>query len=120
MLKNAILAIVALFVVVGFIYFGTKPNIAKAPSRISSPAPSSGTSSSTSVLSLSEAKAIAEKTCIKGGEAIKTDGYYNDNSKTWWFDANLNATKPGCNPACVVSEITKTAEINWRCTGLKQ
>lgn len=64
-----------------------------------------------------EAKLIAEKNCIKGGEALSS-GYYNDSSKTWWFDANLNATKEGCNPACVVSEDTKTAEINWRCTGL--
>lgn len=64
-----------------------------------------------------EAKTIAEKTCIKGGESISA-GYYNENSKTWWFDANLNSTQPGCNPACVVSEETKTAEINWRCTGL--
>lgn len=64
-----------------------------------------------------ESKIIAEKNCIKGGESLSR-GYYNANSKTWWFDANLNATKEGCNPACVVSEATKTAEINWRCTGL--
>ena len=70
-------------------------------------------------LSLTEAQAlaIAEKTCIKGGESL-APGYYNENSKTWWFDANLNSTKPGCNPACVVSAETRTAEINWRCTGL--
>jgi hypothetical protein len=49
------------------------------------------------------------------GEALGP-GIYNENSKTWWFDANLNATKPGCNPACVVFE-NKTTEINWRCTG---
>ena len=54
----------------------------------------------------------------EGGGALGT-GIYNNNSKTWWYDANLNATKEGCNPACVVSEETKTAEINWRCTGLK-
>lgn len=65
-----------------------------------------------------EAKVIAEATCIKGGESL-APGYYNINSKTWWFDANLNATRPGCNPACVISEETKTAEINWRCTGAK-
>ncbi len=64
-----------------------------------------------------EARIIAEKTCIKGGESL-VPGYYNENSKTWWFDANLNTTKEGCNPACVVSEETKKAEINWRCTGL--
>jgi membrane-bound inhibitor of C-type lysozyme len=64
-----------------------------------------------------EARAIAEQACIKGGEALSL-GAYNPNSKTWWFDANLNAVREGCNPACVVSEETKTAEINWRCTGL--
>lgn len=64
-----------------------------------------------------EARSIAEKTCIKGGESLLA-GDYNENTKTWWFDANLNVVREGCNPACVVSEDTKTAEINWRCTGL--
>jgi hypothetical protein len=64
-----------------------------------------------------QAKVIAENTCIKGGESL-APGYYNEGTKTWWFDANLNSTREGCNPACVVSEDTKTAEINWRCTGL--
>ncbi len=63
-----------------------------------------------------QAKTIAEATCIKGGESLAT-GYYNEITKTWWFDANLNSTNTGCNPACVVFEETKTAEINWRCTG---
>ncbi len=66
-----------------------------------------------------EARTIAEKSCIKGGEVLSF-GTYNINSKTWWYDANLNGRPEGCNPACVVSEETKTAEINWRCTGLKQ
>jgi hypothetical protein len=65
-----------------------------------------------------EARIIAEASCIKGGVALSSGGTYNQNSQTWWFDANLNATQEGCNPACVVSEQTKTAEINWRCTGL--
>ena len=68
-------------------------------------------------ISESQARIIAQKSCIKGGEALGP-GTYNPNSKTWWFDANLNATRPGCNPACVVSEVTGKAEINWRCTGL--
>lgn len=63
------------------------------------------------------ARIIAEKTCIKGGESL-APGYYNEGTKTWWFDANLNAIKAGCNPACVVNTETKTAEINWRCNGL--
>ncbi|MFA5831736.1 MAG: hypothetical protein WC878_07985 [Candidatus Paceibacterota bacterium] len=70
-----------------------------------------------SALNETEARTIAEQTCIKGGGALSA-GIYNDGTKTWWFDANLNATRPGCDPACVVSEETKTAEINWRCTGL--
>lgn len=66
-----------------------------------------------------EARAIAKKSCIKNGESIgSAAGTYNDNSKTWWFEANLSNTPKGCNPACVVSVETKTAEINWRCTGL--
>ncbi len=69
-------------------------------------------------LTEAEARQIAEEACIKGGEALTSGGTYNANSKTWWFDANLNSTPQGCNPACVVFEETKTAEINWRCTGL--
>lgn len=68
-------------------------------------------------LTESQAKIIAEKSCIKWWEALSIWSY-NENSKTWWFDANLNSTKQWCYPACVVSEITKTAEINWRCTWL--
>jgi Leucine-rich repeat (LRR) protein len=70
-----------------------------------------------SSLTEAQARTIAEATCIKGGNALKSGGTYNSNSNTWWFDANLNATKPGCNPACVVSAETKKAEVNWRCTG---
>jgi hypothetical protein len=66
-----------------------------------------------------EARVIAEKTCINSSESLKK-GAYNQYTKTWWFDANLNSSQEGCNPACVVSEETKTAEINWRCTGLRQ
>lgn len=69
------------------------------------------------ILSETEAKLIAEHSCVKGGEVL-TAGTYNSNSKTWWFDANLNSVREGCTPACVVNEETKTAEINWRCTGL--
>ncbi len=69
-----------------------------------------------SIILETEARVIAEKSCVKGGEVLNA-GTYNPNSKTWWYDANLNATREGCNPACVVSEETKTAEINWRCTG---
>jgi len=71
----------------------------------------------TSLLTEAEARAIATKACVKGGETLAS-GYHNDYTKTWWFDANLNSAPKGCNPACVVSDETKQAEINWRCTGL--
>jgi hypothetical protein len=69
-----------------------------------------------SLITEAEARGIAEKTCIKGGESLNA-GTYNELTRTWWFDANLNSGPTNCNPACVVSEETKTAEINWRCTG---
>ncbi len=69
-----------------------------------------------SLITEAEARGIAEKTCIKGGESLNS-GTYNEFTRTWWFDANLNSGPTNCNPACVVSEETKTAEINWRCTG---
>jgi len=70
-----------------------------------------------SSLTEAQARVIAEKACIKGGEALST-GVYNEGTRTWWFDANLDSVHEGCNPACVVSEETQFAEINWRCTGL--
>jgi len=42
----------------------------------------------------------------------------NENTGTWWID--LNISKEGCNPACVINVTSKQAEINWRCTGLLQ
>lgn len=72
---------------------------------------------SSSTFSESEARIIAESVCIKGGETLGV-GKYNDGTKTWWYDANLNTTQEGCKPACVVDEVSQTAEINWRCTGL--
>lgn len=66
-----------------------------------------------------DARKIAQTSCIKGGETLGR-GIYNEITKTWWFDANLNIRQDGCNPACVVFENTKTTEINWRCTGLTE
>lgn len=77
----------------------------------------SNTEATQTGLTEAEAKIIGEKICLKNGETL-APGYYNENSKTWWFDAKLNEIKAGCNPACVVFEDTKKAEINWRCTGL--
>jgi len=65
-------------------------------------------------LSLSEAKNIA----IQGqcGDKLKDTYICNEITGTWWID--LDIEKEGCNPACVINVETKTAEINWRCTGL--
>jgi hypothetical protein len=68
-------------------------------------------------LSENEARAIAENSCVKGGESL-SGGVHDEIAKTWRFDANLNYAPSGCNPACAVSEETKTAKIDWRCTGL--
>jgi len=65
-------------------------------------------------LSLSEAKRIA----IQGqcGDKLKDTYICNEITGTWWID--LDIEKEGCGPACVINVETKTAEINWRCTGL--
>ncbi len=67
-------------------------------------------------ITLDEARAIAmNSSCMEEGNL--TDDYiYNNITRTWWFDMDVD--KPGCAPACVVDELGKTAEINWRCTGL--
>jgi len=51
--------------------------------------------------------------CMKVGN-LTNESFYNNNTKTWWF--GLDTLKPGCSPACVVSE-NKSAQVNWRCTG---
>lgn len=67
-------------------------------------------------MSLEEAIAIAsESDCVAEG-ALTDTTMYNEITKTWWIDLDLE--KEGCAPACVVNVETKTAEINWRCTGL--
>ena len=59
--------------------------------------------------------ANASDVCTEEGEIGAFEGF-NENSQTWWFE--LSAEKQGCTPACVVSELDNSVEINWRCTGL--
>lgn len=69
-------------------------------------------------MQISEALEIASQSdCVVGGEFVAGDYFCNENTGTWWIDAK-NIQEEGCNPACVVDVNTKTAEINWRCTGL--
>ncbi len=67
-------------------------------------------------MSLSEAKQIAlASDCIENA-TLKDTYVCNGDTGTWWID--LDIEMEGCNPACVVKIETKTAVINWRCTGL--
>jgi len=65
-------------------------------------------------LSLSEAKEIAFLS--ECGDRLEDTYICNEITGTWWI--NLDIEKQGCSPACVINVETKTAEINWRCTGL--
>jgi len=71
-------------------------------------------------MSYTDAFKIAQaSTCAQQG-TLQDNHSCNPNSNTWWIDFVPNEPKSGCNPACVVDTTTKTAEINWRCTGLIQ
>jgi len=69
-------------------------------------------------MSLSEAKAIASNSNCSRQGTIGSGGLANNGTATWWLDFTPTAPKTGCNPACVVDIISKTASVNWRCTGL--
>ena len=73
-------------------------------------------------ISIKEARLIASASQCSEKGTVNSGGAYNSNSKTWWFNLEVKDEfkQEGCNPACVVSGKTKTAEINWRCTGLKE
>lgn len=65
-----------------------------------------------------EALEIAEKSgCISEG-MLTEDISYNPSTNTYWIGLVLKEEKPGCNPACVVYEAYKKAEVNYRCTGM--
>lgn len=67
-------------------------------------------------MTVADALSIARaSSCMDAGDISDVDPVYNENSKTWWL--GIQITQPGCSPACVVYE-NRTAEINWRCTGL--
>lgn len=57
----------------------------------------------------------ADSECILEG-TLTRERFCNQNTGTWWI--NLDADKPGCNPACVVDVVTGEALVNWRCTGM--
>ena len=50
-------------------------------------------------------------------KTVNADSFIcNEMTGTVWID--LDADRPGCNPACVVDIEKLTAATNWRCTGL--
>jgi len=73
-------------------------------------------SEKTSSMGISEVKnLVANSEVCNGVGSIEWDYlFYNNYSKTWWVNLGIQG---GCFPACVINEETKTAEINWRCTG---
>lgn len=71
------------------------------------------------VMTLEEARAIAESSeCTEKG-LLTENSDYNEYTDTWWIDLEMKPefANDMCSPACVVTESTKAAEINWRCTG---
>lgn len=67
-------------------------------------------------MSLSEARHVAsESECVNEG-TLEDTGTCNADTGTWWVD--MEGDRPGCDPSCVVSIVEKTANINWRCTGV--
>jgi len=62
-----------------------------------------------------EAVEIAKNSdCVTEG-TLTDNIMYNEDTDTYWID--LVMEMEGCNPACVVYEAYKKAEINYRCTG---
>ena len=54
--------------------------------------------------------------CLAPSTQCEKSYFCNAGTGTYWI--NMNITKQGCNPACVINVENKSAEINWRCTGL--
>ena len=70
------------------------------------------------MLTEAEAVAVAEASgCANAGE-LTGEIMYNENSKTFWIGLEPYQERQGCDPACVVDPVAKSAEVNWRCTGL--
>ena len=80
--------------------------------------PSQKTYTETNRLTLQAAQAVAVvSNCVKEG-TLSDKALYNVETRTWWIELAPFVEKSGCGPACVVSEDSRTADINWRCTGL--
>ncbi len=87
-----------------------------APPSIPDPTVAPQPTAQGAVMPLAEAVVIAQRSACTTAGPLTDNATYNPNAQTWWID--IDADKPGCAPACMVSAVDKTAEINWRCTGL--
>ncbi|MFH0737475.1 MAG: hypothetical protein V1827_02165 [Candidatus Micrarchaeota archaeon] len=58
----------------------------------------------------------SEPKCLAPSIECERSYVCNEGTGTYWIDMSLE--KEGCSPACVVYLANRTAEINWRCTGL--
>jgi predicted lipoprotein with Yx(FWY)xxD motif len=67
-------------------------------------------------MSYNEARQIAQGSACMNEGNLTNESVYNNITMTWWL--GMDTVKPGCSPACVVYGENRTAEINWRCTGL--
>ena len=68
---------------------------------------------------LEDARGIAAASAMCGAEGtLKDTAVCNDITATWWIDINPKIAMQGCSPACVVNVNSRTAEVNYRCTGL--
>jgi len=55
--------------------------------------------------------------CLMASKTCDKTYVCNEGTGTYWI--NMNLTKEGCSPACVVDVANQSATINWRCTGAK-
>jgi hypothetical protein len=58
----------------------------------------------------------SEPRCLAPSLECEKTYFCNEGTGTYWIE--MDVEKEGCNPACVVYPGNRTAEINWRCTGL--
>ncbi|PIZ52434.1 hypothetical protein COY27_00370 [Candidatus Woesearchaeota archaeon CG_4_10_14_0_2_um_filter_33_13] len=65
-----------------------------------------------------QAISLAEKSECGQAAYLTEEINHNEYTNTWWINLKMKEPKTGCNPACVINLEQKTAEINWRCTGL--
>lgn len=104
-LAGGLVLVVLLFLVKTaneFMEYGNMPDIC----------PHSGTGRN---MTWEEARAISGASVCAENGTITDRRFCNPGTGTWWID--MEADRPGCNPACVIDVDTGEASINWRCLG---